>query len=227
MSRCEPLVKGTTSLKCERFFDYVSFPNEFGHIYQAEARLTLELFAALVKTNSGPCYKHLDYFLCQAVFRPCPPPESPVEERGTYMTDHLAVVCQEMCNEAFKACNASQFPFTQHANCIGYASRNESDTCVYKNVTCDKVPNVTNGQLLDEKDTYYVGDSVNYTCDKNNRLEGNPKITCKYSGMFSYPPKCVAHRNIKSHGASIYPLLYNIVLGIILSGCIFYFLFSF
>ena len=186
-SQCEPIIKGNP-VQCEKYYDYVSFPNIYGQLSQKEAAPRLELLASLFNN----CHQHINYFLCQAVFPQCPPPEEPVEDRHTYMTDHLVVACAEMCSEVVQACNVQQFPFMQDYNCTDlYYSKNESDTCVYKNVTCDQVPFVKNAKPSDVKETYYANESIIYTCDGKYNIEGNPKITCEYSGKFSKPPKCV------------------------------------
>ncbi len=178
-TRCEPIIKGTSSLQCENFYGYVSFPNMFGHESQSDANPTLDLLAALLNINSEICYQHQAYFLCQALFPECPPPKEALQGATTYLTDHLVVVCEEMCKEAFQACNAQQFQFIKSLDCGYYNSRKNSDTCVYKNVTCDVIPNVTNAEPLDVQNTYYAEDSINYVCDENYQIEGKSEVTCE------------------------------------------------
>ncbi len=173
ISQCERIIEGTSSLHCENFYKYVSFPNLMGHLSQSEAKQTLDLFASLLNRDSGPCYQHQAYFVCQGLFPQCPPPENEAPG-GTYMTDHLVAVCREMCIEAFNACFLGQFQFLTDENfCSVYKSLNDSELCVYKNVTCNSIPNGTNAEAMDVQDIYYVGDTVSYVCDSNYGIEGD------------------------------------------------------
>ncbi len=194
MTKCQPLIKSNSYPHCENFYNYVSFPNMFGHLSQAEADPILQSLAKLANPNDEICHQHAAYILCQMLLPQCPDPEKPLNGQKTYMVDHLVTICQEMCKEASKACRVDQFPFTSlpMLNCLYYDSKNYSDICVYKRVKCDTIPEVTHGYKVDIKDTYYAGDSVHYVCDKYYDTGDHKKVSCDYSGTFSKAPKCVS-----------------------------------
>ena len=51
-----------------------------------------------------------------------------------------------------------------------------------------------------QKDTYSVSDTVEYSCDEGFKLKGNKTVTCNYKGQWSTPPEVFteAQKQIKT-----------------------------
>ncbi len=195
---CSPIQKEVSSLRCEQFYDYVTFPNMFGHLTQADASQALEVFTALIQNLKVPCYQHMIYTLCQAFFPQCPERrEIGISQDGaisgtmdSYFVDHLVALCSEMCDDIYVSCYDELQQVMQHVTCVYYDSIHDSDICVYKNVTSSTIPNITNSKSIPNRHISYLGDSLDIICEDGFEIQGNSTITCDYSGLFLNPPVC-------------------------------------
>ena len=83
--------------------------------------------------------------------------------------------------------------------------------CLYKQVTCQSPPNVSNVNVIMKNSTYIAKSEVKYTCQSDAfQMEGNSTSTCLYSGHWSEPPKCNPRKT-----SNVHPLIIVIPLFII------------
>ena len=191
-NRTTCLAMPKTSIDCDRYHSWVSYPNLFGH----NKRVTRKSFKNMIDTfNSSNinlnCYPYLQEFICNLFFPTCLP------ESHTVM-----VPCREMFEELRMGCAASLFAakFLADPEIGSYNNnylpiRGGSIPCWYKPVVCGPPPNATNAgitQALNDSGIYYGGTKLEYSCtDESFVITGNSTVTCLYNGFWSHSPVCV------------------------------------
>ena len=151
--------------QCNRFYDYISFPNVFGHRSQGDTIAMLHLFQNIVGNMDYSCHKHLDYALCQAFFQRCPDETN----EDNKIVSHLDVMCEQMCLDVLDACNTSLQPFTNFIDCSYYRMASNI-SCTYKSVLCNSPPSIQNGHITTDDHNKTVGSTVKYSCDNDYNL---------------------------------------------------------
>ena len=198
-TRCERIQKpeNIDYFQCNRFYNYTTFPNLFGHPSQDEAFDILEMFQKATEHMDHSCHKHLDYILCQVFFPRCPDETS----ENNRMASYLNVICEEMCKEALAACYTT-LPFTNFVNCSYYVKLSNIN-CTYKPATCNSPPAISNGQIITGSTshhnnvTYPIGSVVKYSCHRDYELKGNNTVVCQYSGHWKSLIDCESKIHIK------------------------------
>ena len=202
-TQCEPLQTPPYNFQCDKFYNFVAFPNPFGHRSQAEAFTFIQMFDTLIRNMDHSCYKYLDYIVCQAFLPRCP---NLVNNDSSELTvSHLDVICEEMCSEFRIACYDIMQPILNFVNCIYYRRTSELNvSCRHEHVFCDSPPLIKDGRVnIPSSGEYYdVGSTATYSCNDNYQLQGNSTSTCEYSGKWTPPPECNDMINIKIISAS-------------------------
>ncbi len=227
-SKCEPIERSRSALSCENYYDFVSFPNLFGHYKQTEAAQAVDLFNTLLKGSKSPCHKHLIYILCQAFFPQCPAAieheqKEELQRTNTYKVNYLVTICRKMCQELVEACSEALDPVLKVVRCEYYNSRLDSDTCVYNNVTCAPLTIPENAKTPIGKDSYEAGESISYKCQEGYTLKGNSIVNCTYSGLWTEDPTCEKQetdRNAIDEKLQIGLIIPGIIIFLIASGFI-------
>lgn len=197
---CEPIDKSQVKLACYKYYNFVSFPNLFGHYKQTEAAQAMDIFKTMFANTKTLCYEHLVYGLCQAFFPECPTTNGTMIQllhggpdiQDTYYADHLVTICTEMCDELVDACHDVLEPVIGAVRCGYYNSEVNSETCVYKNVTCAAPIIPENIKRTKIKDNYAVGDTIVFECLDGYELGSfsSGTINCTYSGQWTTIPTC-------------------------------------
>ena len=212
---CIPL-PGAIDAYCSEYFTHGLLPDFFGaedarSIVMASAAVTgyTDLFTKL-------CYQHLKELVHFGTVPKCDP-----------VTKQVTQACREMCHDFTTACSKITLPINAHfsgkilkettedykievdfnstsygINCEYLPSLNGNIPCLYKPVTCKSSPLVKNSAVLNysNNNNYYsVWDTIDYSCNEGYEIEGNSKITCKYTGEWSKLPKCLPATKSKSH----------------------------
>ena len=101
-TQCElmKIPPSNSGFQCERFYQFVSFPNQFGHRSQSETFAYIHILQTLLANLDQTCYKHLDYLICQALLPRCPDvtlkEDGSGDSNGTNFTvSYLDVICEE------------------------------------------------------------------------------------------------------------------------------------
>ena len=178
-------------LQCNRFYDYITFPNILGHRSKTEAFAILLPFKSIFENLDQSCYKHLDYILCQA-FLPCCP-EGTNEDNKT--VSHLDFMCEQMCWDAVNACSTLLQPVINFIDCSYYIKTSDIN-CTYKPVFCNLPPSIQNGHIITDGHNKTVGSTVKYSCDNDYKLVRNNTALCQYSGKWKYDMICKSTKYI-------------------------------
>ena len=177
-------------LQCNQFYDYINFPNIFGHQSKTEAFAILLPFKSIFENLDQPCYKHLDYTLCQA-FLPCCPKGTNEDNK---IVSHLDVMCEQMCWDIVNACSTMLQPVINFIDC-SYYIRISDINCIYKPVFCNLPPSIQNGHIIMDGHQKTVGSTVKYSCDNDYKLVGNSTVVCLYSGSWKRDVICKSTKN--------------------------------
>ncbi len=179
---------------CEKYYDYVTFPNLFGDRTLEDALQHLQLFGGWVQQMTKPCYQHLDYVLCQAFLPRCPEEQSNSQINDSLNSrevSYIVPICQEMCWDNWYSCKQALDPVINYVNCFYYKQKEKLNFCIYKNVSCETPTHIENGKLKGKaRKSYPVGAKVQYSCNDDFKIKGNSTSICGYSGTWSIPPKC-------------------------------------
>ena len=180
--------------QCNHFYNYVTFPNVFGHRSETEAFAFIQVFQAIIENMDRSCHKHLDYTLCQSFLPQCP-------DGANKTASHLTVICKEMCLETVEACLKSMSSVFNFIDCNYYAKTLDLP-CIHKPVTCKSPPLISNGQIRkasieNNNKSYPVGSTVRYSCNKDFELKGNNTAMCQYSGIWTPSIYCKSNLHIK------------------------------
>ncbi len=118
---CLPMEGSKSFLDCNQLYNYISFPNVFGHYTQADAAQNLDLLKTIILNQKRACHKYLSYILCQAFFPQCPTIQntnaSKVQIGNRYEVDYMVVICRETCFELREACAEALYPAIEVVNC--------------------------------------------------------------------------------------------------------------
>lgn len=194
---CEPLSiqeQKIPYLNCEKYYNYMSLPNIYGDRSLSEAIRSIQLLFTVVKNMKTPCYKYLDYAICQAFLPRCPTDKLIGKSsltNNTSTVSHLVPLCQEMCWDLWHSCKTELDPLLDYVNCFYYKPKENITFCIHMEVYCEPPHEIINGKMdADKKQKYPVGTSVEYTCNEDFRLKGNKSVACGFSGTWSTLPYC-------------------------------------
>ena len=186
---------------CSKFYTHATFPNMVGDPTWNDAKIWPVLMTPwggmMVSEKSKElCYQHFYEIICYIYIPEC-----------DVSSNQLIVPCKEMCTEFVEACSddfiryvpllkplyIKQFNLSKIFNC-DYLPSYRKFPCIYKRVTCEDPPNITNGVVLSKlrtNETYPVHSQVGYIC-KNGKyqMKGDNTSTCLHSGQWSKPPTC-------------------------------------
>ena len=204
---------------CESLYPFMSLPNLIGDLtledvikwmngYYLFEGLSVGVFAKDLKR----CYKYFNELMCYVVVPKC--------DQDTQQIIHP---CKEMVYELKEACMDD---FISFLGCI-YSLEDEllvdwnylpeqwstklldSDylpskdgpiPCLYKQVTCQSPPNVSNANVIMKNSRFTAKSEGEYMCQSGAfQMEGNSTSTCLCSGQWSEPPKCNARKTSNVH----------------------------
>ena len=196
--------------QCDKFYNYVTLPNTFGHISQPDAIAFIQMFQISLGRMEPPCHQHVQYILCQAILPRCP--EEIVHNNFTALTQ--TVICEKMFWEFYNACLDDLQPIINFYDCSYYNQLTmPGKHCIYMPVKCDLPPIVEHSSIVKgTKKEYVAGDSVRYKCKEGYTMIGNDTSKCKYSGAWSHPPKCKSMLPIKTICATLAIVAFSFLL---------------
>ena len=199
-TQCEPMQTPPNNFQCDKFYNFVAFPNLFGHRSQAEAVTVIQMFETLISNMDYSCHKYLHYIVCQAFLPRCPNSGSTYSENSSELTvPHLDVICIEMCQEFHTACHEKMQPIINFINCNYYRKTSQLNvSCRHPQVYCYSPPLIENGKVnIPSNKKYNVGVTVTYSCNDDYQMQGNKTSTCEFSGRWTPPPVCKSMLHIK------------------------------
>ena len=211
-------LKGKGTDLCTHFYQHGFLPNLVGSENMLAVSRYRELYKTYAIISESFCYEHFSEFGCRIILPECNP-----ESR------QVIHPCREMCKDWRKACSKITLPRSVISgtfpnissdentvtlngsfislNCNYLPSINGDIPCFYKPVHCNHPPVVKNATLVStnsqQKDTYSVFDTLEYSCDEGFNLKGNKTVTCNYKGQWSTSPKCSLNPINKSRLPSI------------------------
>ena len=182
---------------CYRYVQYALFPNLMG-VSPIQIDDSLGLFYSF--KHSRKCYKHMYELACYIFFPKCDP-----------VSEQTILPCKEMCNDANNACRLFEW-----IDCDDLPSSGGNVLCTYERVFCDSPPFVNNAVILSSSFEHFLHATVEYSCNKEYRMEGSKYITCTYRGEWSTPPRCLFIKPRPNHLFIVLPILL-LLLGIVLA----------
>ena len=181
-TNCFKLNRASFTL-CYPYVQYGVLPNLYG--YERLSILQWRSMKFKDKNITGEsCYQHKLEIECNLLVTKCDP-----------QTNQLKPPCREMCYDYSTACRPGQ-QYVESRNCNYLPSLYGDLPCLYKPARCRIPPYIENATLVhcSRISCYatdnFLHDTVEYSCDKEFKLEGNSIITCMYSGEWSTPPQC-------------------------------------
>ena len=202
--------------QCTGYYNHMSLPNMIGnHDINSiqESMSGLKIYDAFISKLSsllptGGCYKYMMEVACRSYFPQC-------DLNGTKMIH----ICKETCfrflyscleilepvlYSYFKTGKTEKWKKHAHTNILDFLdcnylpSVNDPIPCVYKPITCDPPPNVTNARIINgsrHDETYLATFQVEYECvDETFQLEGNSTVTCLYTRKWYKIPTCLKRK---------------------------------
>ena len=192
--------------KCSELYIETSLPNLIGNEKAEEItnfENALRAFEVLAFQHDT-CYQHMWEFMCHTVLPKCDP-----------ITKQVIHPCREMSFDFANGCwkkivdfaharrpyldisNIYSLDIYTLSNCGYLPPSNGNIPCFYKPVTCNSLPEVTNGTRIlnsTQRDVYQLHDVLYYAC-VNETFEKRGL----YSGQWSHlPPICVPVKKVKN-----------------------------
>ncbi|XP_063282193.1 coagulation factor XIII B chain [Pelobates fuscus] len=125
--------------------------------------------------------------ICEERRNRCPPPPRPSHTIIlTNLTRHgNGDIVRYECDQKYKLIGSEE------VKCENGLWTNPPSCVELKGIMkCGKPPPIENGDIINDLETYYSGDMVNYQCTHGYRINGMNKIICKL-GKWPEPPTCV------------------------------------
>ncbi len=173
--------------KCFKYYNSFHLPSLLGI---KDYNSALSMLSTVSPFVPHQCHQHAEEFLCRTILPECTQ-EGPVPPCRSMCRDVLHSPCGQMSQIMVPALNLNNkdYEIILEIACREFPIE---IPCYEMDVNCSTPPKVIHGVLtkIDGINTT-LHSMATYSCDENYQLEGNSSIYCKYSGIWSDPPKCL------------------------------------